>query len=75
MRPVVGKGGMQSLLRYLQKKLERDGVLLLSDKDIKRIRSYVDKYGQGGFQDRLKPIIRLAEQAKELDHQSALDED
>lgn len=75
MRPVAGRGGMQSLLRDLQKRIGKEGALLLNKKDVIRIRSYVDSYGQGGFQDRLKPIIELADHARELDHQSTLDED
>lgn len=75
MRPVQGRGGMQSLLRDLQKLLDSERALLLTDQDIIRIRNYVNRYGQGGFQDRLKPIIRQVDRAKELGHQSTLDED
>ena len=50
-RPVAGRGGMQSLLRDLQKRIGKEWELLLTRKDITRIRSYVESYGQGGFQD------------------------
>ncbi len=57
-RPVSGSGGMQSLLRTLQGKLSGDGELTLTDDELRRIRHYVEDYGEGGFQSRLKMILR-----------------
>ncbi len=62
-RPVEGQGGLQSLLRRLNRNLSPDGSLNLSDTDVERIRRYASKYGQGGFEDRLKPLVLLIEQA------------
>lgn len=62
-RPVEGQGGLQSLLRRLNRNLAPDGSLNLTDTDVERIRRYASEYGQGGFEDRLKPLVLLIEQA------------
>jgi len=55
LRPVHGRGGMQSLLRRLQENL-RGHDLSLTPEDCERVVRYANTYGQGGFQNRLKPL-------------------
>jgi hypothetical protein len=58
-KPVAGKGGMQSLLRSLRKRIESDGSLRLTVAEVERIRKYSRQTGgSGGFQGRLGPLIR-----------------
>jgi len=56
LRPISGSGGWQSLLRHLQQNL-RGNELILNINDIERIVRYANNYGQGGFEDRLLPVI------------------
>lgn len=59
MRPVVGQGGFQSLLRSLQKSFDRKtNVVTLSGDHIEKINRYTSEYGAGGFEDRLDGIRR-----------------
>lgn len=51
-KPVVGKGGYQTLMRRLQKQTV-DGVLTVSVRDMEMILRYILSYGGGGFQNRL----------------------
>lgn len=62
-RPVEGQGGLQSLLRRLKASIGDDGSLSLTEEEVERIRRYVSRYGQGGFQDRLKPLIQAIDTA------------
>jgi len=57
-KEAVGKGGHQSLLRRLQKKLTDDNTLELTPTEIERILRYGLNYGQGGFQGRLAAIAK-----------------
>lgn len=67
MRPVVGSGGFQSLLRALQKSLDQEGTLTLTPDLVARIAHYVKSYGEGGFQGRLDFILReLTDLARSL---------
>lgn len=55
-RPVNGKGGMQSLLRALQK--HRSGrVQYLTQLLAERVKRYAMKYGDGGWQRRLLRLV------------------
>lgn len=59
MRPVVGVGGFQSLLRGLQKSYDRRTKVVTLDGDqVEKINRYTTEYGQGGFEDRLDGIRR-----------------
>lgn len=59
LRPVVGQGGFQSLLRSLQKGYDRrTRIVTLNDDQIERINRYTTQYGQGGFEDRLDGVRR-----------------
>lgn len=59
LREVNGKGGMQSLLRRLQSKLnKKNRSIELTPKEIEQILKYGLNYGQGGFQDRLLGIAK-----------------
>lgn len=51
-KPVVGKGGHQTLLRRLQAQIN-DGVLVVSVADMEKMLKYMLSYGRGGFQQRL----------------------
>jgi hypothetical protein len=51
-KPIVGKGGHQTLLRRLQSQIE-DGMLGVSVGDMEKMLRYMLSYGGGGFQQRL----------------------
>jgi hypothetical protein len=55
--PVVGEGGLQSLLRALQKQIGPDGRLSVTPAQIERILRYSQSYGSGGFQGRLQGVL------------------
>ena len=56
LRPVVGKGGWQTLLRRLQKQI--DGrTLRLDERDTATLLKYILSYGSGGWQDRLAVAV------------------
>jgi len=57
-RPVEGQGGMQSYLRGLLPRIQPDGSLALSIDEAERIRKYAEDYGEGGFQERYRIILR-----------------
>jgi death on curing protein len=63
MRPVLGEGGWNSLLRNLQSKIDRHGRLDLSPEEILRIRGYAEHHGVGGFQSRLAPVLEAIRRA------------
>jgi hypothetical protein len=66
-RPVNGKGGFQSLLRELQRRVQNGNELVLTLVLAARIARYVHKYGNGGFQGRLDAVLSvLAELASAL---------
>jgi len=54
-RPIVGEGGFQGILRLLRDRTE-DGTLSVAVGEAQRIVRYVDDYGGGGFQQRLRPL-------------------
>lgn len=55
-RPVRGSGGLQGLLLSLAD--SRSGrVQYLTDLQCERLVRYATKYGSGGFQDRLAPLV------------------
>ena len=58
-RPVRGQGGYQSFLKRLQRNMNGN-LLRLSRKDCEKIVRYATRYGQGGFQARLRSIVELA---------------
>lgn len=55
-KEVNGSGGMQDLLRDLMKQFQSPTKLSLYPDQVSRIVHYVQDYGQGGFQERLKPV-------------------
>lgn len=55
-RPVIGQGGMQSLLRKLQTQLEGDRLSMTADQ-VEQIVRYAQNYGSGGFQERLQGVL------------------
>lgn len=57
-RAINGRGGFQTLLRRVQKKIDGNNVLDVSDQDTEKIIRYFFQYGQGGFQDRTKPVVK-----------------
>jgi hypothetical protein len=73
LRPVVGDGGFQSLLRQLQASLDDDKLTLTSDLIAKMVR-YVRDYGQVGFQGRPDAVLgelkKLSEVLRPLDEMS-----
>jgi hypothetical protein len=57
-RPANGNGGYQSLLRRLQRRIDRStGHLDLTPADLQRIPRYAFDYGNGGWEDRLVSIF------------------
>ena len=63
------------MLRRIGSSIQEDGTLVISDEDIEKIRRYSDSYGQGGFQDRLKPLLVLLEHAETDEAQTRLDKE
>ena len=58
-RPVNGDGGFQSLLRSLQRNLDRkSGILTVTGDQFDRIVRYTSQYGWGGFEGRLEAVRR-----------------
>lgn len=54
LRPIVGDGGFQTLLRKLQGQVDRaSGILRVSSSDHEKMIRYKREYGLGGFQDRI----------------------
>ena len=63
-RPVTGNGGMQNLMRRLQRSINGK-TLTINDEDIPKIKLYCKKYAaSGGFQQRLKPVVRAMDAQK-----------
>lgn len=59
LRPVVGEGGFQSLLRGLQKSYDKKARIVRLDGDqIEKINRYTTQYGAGGFEGRLDGVRR-----------------
>jgi len=72
MRPVVGSGGFQSLLRTLQAGVMADQTLILTPDLLERIARYVKSYGRGGFQGRLDAVLtQLTRLARVLEPMAA----
>lgn len=58
MRPAVGQGGFQSLLRHLQGKLDQQtGQIELTDEDRGKICRHAYDYGNGGWENQLRAIF------------------
>jgi hypothetical protein len=55
--PVVGEGGLQHLMRALQRQIGPDGRLSVTPVQIERILRYTQMYGSGGFQGRLQGVL------------------
>ena len=61
-RQINGRGGYQSLLRSLQR--SRTGKFLALDPvTSERVVRYAEKYGDGGFQERLVELADLIQEA------------
>ena len=59
MRPIVGTGGFQALLRGLQRSYDKKSNVVTLDVDqIEKINRYTSEYGAGGFEDRLDGVRR-----------------
>ncbi|MTI95925.1 MAG: hypothetical protein FH749_10655 [Firmicutes bacterium] len=58
LREVKGSGGFQSLLRRLQQGYNPEAnTYTLNSEDIEAIIRYATRYNQGGWQDRLRPLL------------------
>ncbi len=54
----AGQGGFQDLLSKINGQYsEQTQVLSLYQEDIERLYRYTEKYGSGGFQNRIKPLL------------------
>lgn len=54
LRPVVGDGGFQTLLRKLQAQVDPGTrILRITSDDHEKMTRYKEEYGPGGFQDRI----------------------
>jgi hypothetical protein len=51
---VVGRGGLQTFQRQLQKQLATGNTVALDVVSLGRLVRYIEKYGSGGFQHRLQ---------------------
>lgn len=61
-RPVEGQGGFQNILRLMQSRLQDDHLAVTED-EAERIARYVEEYGGGGFQERLRPLAERLREA------------
>ena len=59
-RPVEGSGGFQDTLTLLQSRVQGSSVSL-SREEARRVVRYVQEYGGGGFQERLRPLAERLE--------------
>ena len=50
-KPIVGRGGHQTLLRRLRTQIH-ESVLTVSESDMEKMLRYMLSYGPGGFQQR-----------------------
>lgn len=57
-KPINGEGGKQSLLRSLAK-TRTGNVQYLDASQRERVVRYSYKYGEGGFQERIRPLARI----------------
>lgn len=58
-KPINGRGGFQTLLKRIAKGLRKSTKsLIISMDDLEKIARYAKNYGQGGFQNRLEPLLR-----------------
>ena len=57
MKPVVGEGGWQSLMRQLKEQIGPDNTLSINQMQLERIIRYSQLYGVGGWQGRLEVIL------------------
>jgi hypothetical protein len=56
-RSIVGDGGHQGLLAVILPKLDTaTGAIELDDDVLQRVHRYIENYGTGGYQDRLRAI-------------------
>jgi hypothetical protein len=59
-RPVRGSGGFQTLLRCLQRANRNGNTILIDGGLAERISRYAVRYGEGGFQARLRRLGTLS---------------
>ncbi len=58
MKPIEGQGGFQNVLSRLQSWADADTRrVYIPVSELESIVRYAMKYGEGGFQDRLRPIV------------------
>lgn len=57
MKPVVGEGGWQSLIRQLKEQISSDNTLSINQRQLERIIRYSQLYGEGGWQERLEVVL------------------
>ncbi|WP_270968403.1 hypothetical protein [Campylobacter upsaliensis] len=60
-KPVNGDGGHQKLLTKLQSQCGNANVLTYDNDDLEKIKRYAENYGEGGFQNRFKAILKCIE--------------
>jgi len=64
-RPIVGEGGHQRLLKVINLRLAHAGQqsLQFEDAELLHVARYAYSYGNGGYQDRFKEILKAARRA------------
>jgi hypothetical protein len=66
-KPINGQGGFQTLLkRVCQNYDPSTRTLRVSLSDAMKVKHYATKFGQGGFQDRLMPIVNACDEISRL---------
>lgn len=55
-KEINGSGGLQDLLRELKEQFSSDNQIRIYPDQVGRVVRYVQDYGSGGFQDRLRPV-------------------
>jgi len=63
-KEINGQGGFQTLLKRIREGFNATTKILKIDRaDAKKIVKYATSFGQGGFQDRLAPIVEACKRA------------
>jgi len=62
-KPINGQGGFQTLLKRICEGYEpQTRTLRLALQDAFKVKYYATRFGQGGFQDRLMPIVNACDE-------------
>lgn len=58
-----GRGGYQSFLKDIQQRITEENTIVLFSEEIKKIHRYANRYGEGGFQKKMRIILNALNKA------------